>query len=350
MLRALVLAALACAGQTQVIRLGGCNRYVGDGNFDAAFIKSLSSEPQGFYLAVTNGDAERRCQTLTFTNNGTFSYTFMASNLLRTDVEEITGTFTARPSTFTELGSITLQGLPISELGASLRGRVTLNVIMAERNRILLSSCLPFGVANSETVHVLIPPSHYTGTAGLEAIHKLKVKEFPQYGALRQTSMMCENSQVTGAEQVAAQTAGASVPLTISNINQFTDVGARTPGLPLHLPYTQDQHLGKGLPIAFRRVQDVQGVFKADSTTSQTGEIHFADLDQSTRHMLHRYIYTHQSPPEAPGTEARNMVLSQAPQAMEGRAEHYPPLLLDTQSSKLFQRMLLERAIMRARV
>jgi len=175
---------------SQIIRLGSCQRYTGEKNFDLSFIQTLTDHSDGFFIGVTSGPLNRRCQKIRFGDNGTYFYSYFDSNSAK---QEYSGAYTAEPTTFTNMGTIRLDGLGLGQLGASLRGVVTLQVLMAERTRLLVSSCIPFGLANTAQVHGLIPTKYYTSTSGLEMIHKLKVGEFPGIETLQMTPQQCNN-------------------------------------------------------------------------------------------------------------------------------------------------------------
>merc|ERR1739838_942009 len=142
---------------SQTIRLGSCQRYTGEKNFDLSYIQTLTDHSDGFYIGVTSGPLNRRCQKIRFGDNGTYFYTYFDSNSAK---QEYSGAYTAEPTTFTNMGTIRLDG---------------------------------FGLANTAQVHGLIPTKYYTSTSGLEMIHKLKVGEFPGIETLQMTPQQCNN-------------------------------------------------------------------------------------------------------------------------------------------------------------
>jgi len=185
----LVFLTVLCVHVALGQRLGplNCPSYTGDRRFDDSFIKRLTHET--YFIAVSSLPADRKCNTLDFGPDGTFEYRYVDRNQIAISH---TGRYTAEPTTFTRLGKITLEGLPVLELGTTLLGSVEMDVLHADPvGRLIVGACTDLGLAHRAHTHALVPASQYSSTTSLSIFNILRNDNFPFSNQLTQTSQLC---------------------------------------------------------------------------------------------------------------------------------------------------------------
>lgn len=164
---------------------GQCPGYQSSPGFSQEYIDQLTtSTADGYVLVLSDGSADT-CQKLKFLDEETFKYSYSdIANRPRV----YSSTYTATPANLTHPAQIKLN-MVTGMLGADLIGRLTLLPLVADADKMVLSSCQELGALKTEQLLVFVP---YPSTANVTAIKdELVLANIPNAGRLAEISQEC---------------------------------------------------------------------------------------------------------------------------------------------------------------
>ncbi|XP_018027722.1 uncharacterized protein LOC108682966 [Hyalella azteca] len=178
---------MGAVGQTP--ELGFCGVYETSGNFSAELIAQIENSEARFSFILSSGSSGG-CKKLQLYSTGIYFY--QTTDTLGNPLN-VSSTVTMKPHSSSSPATIALSGLPFTELGALL-GSVTFNVLVAEKEKLVLLSCYNVGLIRFRQLHVLVAEEVSSSLSPHAVQTELISMKVPLASSLKQLPRSCFSS------------------------------------------------------------------------------------------------------------------------------------------------------------